>query len=70
MIGFMHEWLKLFVLMHRKHIAKKASSYLDSKGLTIELWADGILDGRKGDVLVLYTLNLLLETCTVVHLKD
>ena len=42
MIGFMCEWLKLFVLMHRKHIAKNASSYLDSKGLTIELWGDGI----------------------------
>ena len=68
--GFMREWLKLFVLMHRKHIAKKASSYLDSKGLTIELWADGIRDGRKGDMLVLYTLNLLLETHMVVHLKD
>ena len=68
--GFMCEWLKLFVLMHRKHIARKGSVYLESKGLTIELWADGIFDSRKGDVLVLYTLNLLLEIHTIVHLID
>ena len=66
----MQEWLKLFVLMHRKHIARKAVGYLESKGISIEVWADGIWDGRKGDVLVLYTLNLLLETHTIVHLKD
>lgn len=41
-VGFMHEWLKLFVLMHRKHIVRKASDYLESKGLTVEIWADGI----------------------------
>ena len=65
----MRDWLKLFVVMHQKHIGRKASEYLKSKGLTVELWANGIRDGRKGDVLVLYCLNLLLETHTLVHLK-
>ena len=66
----MHEWLKLFVLMHRKHISNKASEYLESKGLTVEIWADGIQDGQKGDVLILFALNLLMEMHTIVHLKD
>ena len=44
-IGFMYEWLKLLVLMHRKHFTIKASDYLDSKGLNIKLWAEGIRDG-------------------------
>ena len=66
----MHEWLKLFVLMHRKYTANKASEYLASKDLTVELWADKIWDGRKGDMLILFTLNLLMEMHTIVHLKD
>ena len=63
----MHECLKLFVLMDRKHFANKASEYLESKGLSIDVWAEGIHDCRKGDVLVLFGLKLLLVTHTVVH---
>ena len=69
-VNFMQEWLKLFVLMHRKHFANEASEYLKSKGLTIEIWSEGICDCRKGNVLVLFRLNLLLEIHTVMSLKN
>ena len=57
------------MLMHRKHFTKKSEKYLESKGLSIKIWADSIMDGRKGDVMVLFGLNLLLEVHTIVHLK-
>ena len=47
-----------------------AAKYFDSKGLTLENWMEGILDGRKGDVLVLNGLCLLIEQHSWVHLKD
>ena len=38
--------------------------------MTLNTWLDGILDGRKGDVLVLHGLCLLMEWHTWVHLND
>ena len=43
---------------------------LEPKGLTLDIWADGIEDGWKGDFLTLYGLNLMLNTHTLVHLKN
>ena len=60
-VSFVREWLKLFVLMHRVHFARKADKYLKSKGPSVELWSDSIMDGQKGDMLVLFHLNLLME---------
>ena len=48
----------------------KASSYLESKGLNIETWIEGVKEGKKGDVLALYGLNVLLEIHTICHLKN
>ena len=43
---------------------------LQPKGLTLDLWADNIEDGWKGDFLTLYGLNQMLDTHTLVHLKN
>ena len=43
---------------------------LTAKGLTLDIWSDSIEDGRKGDFLSLYGLNLMLDTHTVVHLSN
>ena len=45
-------------------------NYLAKKGLNIDLWAESIIDGRKLDFLVLFALNVLIETHTVVHTKN
>ena len=47
-IGFLHEWLRMFMLMHRKHFTTKHEKYLKLKGLTIEIWADSIINSQKG----------------------
>ena len=59
--AFMRTWLHLFVRMHRKFFNMLAAKYFNSKGLTLENWMEGILDGKKGDVLVLHGLCLLIE---------
>ena len=69
-ISFVREWLKVFVLMHKVQLAKKAKQYLKLKGLSIDMWSESITDGHKGDVLVLFGLNLLTETHCVVHLAN
>ena len=69
-VSFVREWLKLFVLMHRVQFVRKADKYLKSKGLSVELWSDNIMDGWKGDLLVLIGLNLLMETHCIVHLSN
>ena len=47
-----------------------ARKYLTSKVLTYENWSDSISDGRKGDILVLYGLCMLLGKHTIVHLHN
>ena len=69
-ISFVREWLKIFVIMHKVQLAKKAKQYLKLKGLSIDTWSKSITDGCKGDVLVLFGLNLLMETHSVVHLAN
>ena len=49
---------------------KLEKAYFKSKGLAIDKWMDGIIKGRKGDVLVLMGLCLLIEKHAHVHLKD
>ena len=52
------------------HFVWKADKYLKSKGLSVELWSDSIMEGWKGDMLALFGLNLLMETHCVVHLSN
>ena len=56
--------------MHKVQLAKKAKQYLKSKGLRIDMWSESITDGRKGDVLVLFGINLLTEMHCLVHLAN
>ena len=56
-VQFIRNWLYHFIMMHKVQFMSKASSYLESKGLNIETWIEGIKEGKKGDVLALYGLN-------------
>ena len=69
-ISFIREWLKLFFIMRKAQLAKKAKQYLKSKGLSVDTWLESITDSRKGDVLVLFRLNLLMATHCLVHLAN
>ena len=38
--------------------------------MTLEVWLEAIKEGRKGDILALYCLSLLLDIHTAVHLHN
>ena len=67
---FMRTWLHLFVRMHQKFFTTLGMKYFNSKSMTLVIWMEGILDGQKGDVLVLHGLCLLIERHAWGHLKD
>ena len=69
-IDFLRKWLKTFVISNRAHFEESASDYLQSKGMSLDIWMDALCDGRKGDTLMLYSLSMILDVHTVVHLHN
>ena len=65
---FMRTWLHLFVRLHKKYFNNISKTYLTRKGLSLDNWLDSVQDGRKGDVLTLLGLCMLIEKHTLVHL--
>ena len=56
--------------MHRQYFSRMATKYFKSKGLTIDTLMNSIVDGRKGDVLTLLSLCILVKKHVAVHLKN
>ena len=68
---FIRRWLKFFMTtVYPKNFETTGHYCLEPKGLTLNLWVDSIEDGQKGDFLTLYGLNQMLDTHTLVHLKN
>ena len=68
-VDFICQWLKTFIKSNRGHFEKRAEKYLRSKGKSLDVWMDALREGRKGDILTLYGLSMLLDVHTVVHLR-
>ena len=68
---FMRDWLHYFItIVYKTHFKRIGLTYLTSKGLSLELWAEGIKNGRRPDFFVLLALNALLETHAAVHISN
>ena len=67
-IDFLCKWLKTFVISNCAYLEKSASEYLQSKGMSLDIWMDALCDGCKGDTLMLYGLSMILDVHMVVHL--
>ena len=67
-IDFLCKWLKTFVISDCAHFEECASEYLQSKGMSLDLWMDALCDGCKGHILTLYSLSMILDVHMVVHL--
>ena len=65
---FMRTWLHLFVWLHKRFFNNMAKGYLARKGLSLDNWLDSVQEGRKGDVLTLLGLCMLIEKHALVHL--
>ena len=67
---FMRQWIRVYVVTHRKTVNAMARDYLDGKGLTLQTWLSGLKEGRWADVLGLFLLCLATQTHCFVHLKN
>ena len=68
--AFMCHWLHFFITVaYQKNFIRASFNYLAKKSPDIDLWAESIIDRRKQDFLILFTLNVLIETYMVVHTK-
>ena len=55
---------------HKTYFEKCGQFYLSTKGLYFDTWMEAIDEGRKGDVLTLYGLSLLIDVHTYIHLHN
>ena len=69
-VSFMRQWLKCFSISNSSILTRCAKHYLVSIGMTLEVWLEAVKEGRKGDILALYCLSLLLDIHTVIHLHN
>ena len=69
-IDFLCKWLKTFVISNCAHFEECASKYLQSKGISLDIWMDALHEGHKGDTLTLYGLSMILDVHMVVHLRN
>ena len=67
--AFMRTWLHLFIRLHRHFFTLLATKYFKCKGLTMDNWLDTVIEGCKGNVLMLLGLCMLVEKHVLVHLK-
>ena len=67
---FIRKWLKTFMLTHESIMMEKGRFYLSTKKLSYTQWLEAVDDGHKGDVLALYSLSVLTEVHTFVHLHN
>ena len=44
--GFMHQWIRVYVVTHQKTVSVMAKEYLDGKGLTLHTRLNGLKEGR------------------------
>ena len=68
--GFMHQWIRVYVVTHRKTVSAMAKEYLDGKGLTLQTCLSGLKEGRWADVLGLFLLCLATQMHCFVHLNN
>ena len=69
-IDFLPKWFKTFIISNHAHFEEHASNYLQSKGMSLDAWMDALWEGHKGDTLTLYSLSMILDVHTVVHLRN
>ena len=66
-VAFMQQWVRCFVLTHRKFVNKVASKYISERSLKLQEWAKDLNKGCKVDILALFLLCIATDThCFVI----
>ena len=69
-VVFMRQWVRCFVLTHRKFVNKAASKYLSEHSLKLQEWAKDVNKGSKVDILALFLLCIATDTHCFVHTRS
>ena len=64
----LRQWLHTFLLSCQGFFEERGEFYLQTKVMSFETWREAVIDGRKGNVLTLFALNILMDLHTYVHL--
>ena len=56
------------MLIYQTLFEEQGQFYLETKGMTYDIWLEAVTDGRKGDILTLYGSSVLTDVHTYVHL--
>ena len=65
----MRKLVGFFVRCYKTLLEPRVRAYLDSKKLTLGQWLDAVKNNRRGDILCVYFLSLVMGRHTIVHLK-
>ena len=66
----MRQWVRCFVLTHRRFAMKLAKTHLTEHSLSLPWWLKAITNGCRADTLCLYILSIMTETQCFVHIKN
>ena len=69
-VRFMRQWVRCFVLTHRRFIMKLAKTHLTEHSLSLPRWLKALTNGCRADTLCLYILSIMTETHCFVHIKN
>ena len=61
-VRFMRQWVRCFVLTHRRFVMKLAKTHLTEHSLSLPRWLKAITNGCRVDTLCLYILSIATET--------
>ena len=68
-IPFMRQWVRCFVLTHKKYVGKLAGDYLKDKNLWITQWLKDVKASSRADILTLFILCIATDTHWFMHTK-
>ena len=69
-VAFMRQWMRCFILTHRKFVSKVACKYLSEHSLKLQEWAKELNKGCKVDILALFLLCIATDTHCFVHTRS
>ena len=67
---FMRSCVKRYSVTNMEWLEKLSKAYLDSTGITITIWLQGVKEGGNGNILTLFMLSLITGVHCCVHLRE
>ena len=67
---FMHQWVHVYTLTHKKVVHCAAVKYLHSKGLKLPVWLNGVIEGNRADILSIFLMCKVSQTHCFIHTKN